>query len=71
MCVPCVCCLPRRGAQYDQVPVHVLKEEPRQPEHLAPGSHPFGKEPDNSPFEITALPPRRVGHRASENIDLL
>jgi hypothetical protein len=23
-----------KGAQYDQVPVHVLKGEPRQPEHL-------------------------------------
>ena len=38
----------RRGpgfesAQYDQVPVHVLKGEPRQPEHLA--RHPFGKVP--------------------------
>ena len=27
--------LAEKGAQYDQVPVHVLKGEPRQPEHLA------------------------------------
>lgn len=32
-----------KGAQYEQVPVHVLKGEPRQPEHLA--RHPFGKVP--------------------------
>ena len=35
--------LPEKGAQYEQVPVHVLKGEPRQPEHLA--RHPFGKVP--------------------------
>ena len=35
--------LAEKGAQYDQVPVHVLKGEPRQPEHLA--RHPFGKVP--------------------------
>jgi glutathione S-transferase len=31
--------LAEKGAQYEQVPVHVLKGEPRQPEHLA--RHPF------------------------------
>jgi glutathione S-transferase len=35
--------LAEKGARYDQVPVHVLKGEPRQPEHLA--RHPFGKVP--------------------------
>jgi glutathione S-transferase len=35
--------LAEKGAQYQQVPVHVLKGEPRQPEHLA--RHPFGKVP--------------------------
>jgi glutathione S-transferase len=35
--------LAEKGAQYDQVPVNVLKGEPREPEHLA--RHPFGKVP--------------------------
>jgi glutathione S-transferase len=35
--------LAEKGAEYEQVPVHVLKGEPRQPEHLA--RHPFGKVP--------------------------
>jgi glutathione S-transferase len=35
--------LAEKGAHYDQVPVNVLKGEPRQPEHLA--RHPFGKVP--------------------------
>lgn len=35
--------LAEKNAQYEQVPVHVLKGEPRQPEHLA--RHPFGKVP--------------------------
>jgi glutathione S-transferase len=35
--------LAEKGAKYEQVPVHVLKGEPRQPEHLA--RHPFGKVP--------------------------
>jgi glutathione S-transferase len=35
--------LAEKGAPYEQVPVHVLKGEPRQPEHLA--RHPFGKVP--------------------------
>jgi glutathione S-transferase len=35
--------LAEKGADYDQVPVHVLKGEPREPEHLA--RHPFGKVP--------------------------
>ena len=35
--------LAEKGEQYEQVPVHVLKGEPRQPEHLA--RHPFGKVP--------------------------
>jgi glutathione S-transferase len=35
--------LAEKKAQYEQVPVHVLKGEPRQPEHLA--RHPFGKVP--------------------------
>jgi glutathione S-transferase len=35
--------LAEKGAAYEQVPVHVLKGEPRQPEHLA--RHPFGKVP--------------------------
>jgi len=35
--------LAEKGAPYDQVPVHVLKGEPQQPEHLA--RHPFGKVP--------------------------
>jgi glutathione S-transferase len=41
-----------KGAQYDQVPVHVLKGEPRQPEHLA--RHPFGNLPvvDHDGFRI-------------------
>jgi glutathione S-transferase len=35
--------LAEKGAHYELVPVHVLKGEPRQPEHLA--RHPFGKVP--------------------------
>ncbi|HTU55407.1 MAG TPA: glutathione S-transferase family protein [Acetobacteraceae bacterium] len=35
--------LAEKRAAYEQVPVHVLKREPRQPEHLA--RHPFGKVP--------------------------
>ena len=35
--------LAEKAADYEQVPVHVLKGEPRQPEHLA--RHPFGKVP--------------------------
>jgi glutathione S-transferase len=44
--------LAEKGAQYTQVPVHVLKGEPRQPEHLA--RHPFGKVPvvDHDGFRI-------------------
>ena len=44
--------LAEKGAQYDQVPVHVLKGEPRQPEHLA--RHPFGKVPvvDHDGFRV-------------------
>jgi glutathione S-transferase len=44
--------LAEKGAQYDQVPVHVLKGEPLQPEHLA--RHPFGKVPvvDHDGFRI-------------------
>jgi glutathione S-transferase len=52
--IPCTCSppSPRKSAQYDQVPVHVLKGEPRQPEHLA--RHPFGKVPvvDHDGFRI-------------------
>ncbi len=41
-----------KGAAYDLVPVHVLKGEPRQPEHLA--RHPFGKVPvlDHDGFRV-------------------
>lgn len=41
-----------KGAAYDQVPVHVLKGEPRQAEHLA--RHAFGKVPvlDHDGFRI-------------------
>ncbi len=44
--------LAEKSAQYEQVPVHVLKGEPRQPEHLA--RHPFGKVPvlDHDGFRI-------------------
>ncbi len=44
--------LAEKGAQYEQVPVNVLKGEPRQPEHLA--RHPFGKVPvlDHDGFRI-------------------
>jgi len=35
--------LAEKGAEYEQVPVHVLKGEPRQAEHLT--RHPFGKVP--------------------------
>jgi glutathione S-transferase len=44
--------LHEKGAKYDQVPVNVLKGEPRQPEHLA--RHPFGKVPviDHDGFRI-------------------
>ena len=35
--------LAEKGAHYEQVPVNVLKGEPRQPEHVA--RHPFGKVP--------------------------
>jgi hypothetical protein len=44
--------LAEKGAAYEQVPVHVLKGEPREPEHLA--RHPFGKVPvlDYDDFRI-------------------
>ncbi|MBV8578447.1 MAG: glutathione S-transferase N-terminal domain-containing protein, partial [Acetobacteraceae bacterium] len=44
--------LAEKGAQYEQVPVHVLQGEPRLPEHLA--RHPFGKVPvvDHDGFRI-------------------
>ena len=44
--------LAEKGTPYEQVPVHVLKGEPRQPEHLA--RHPFGKVPvlDHDGFRI-------------------
>jgi glutathione S-transferase len=44
--------LNEKGAKYDQVPVNVLKGEPRQPEHLA--RHPFGKVPviDHDGFRV-------------------
>jgi|ERR1700737_1229596 glutathione S-transferase len=44
--------LAEKGAQYEQVPVNVLKGEPRQPEHIA--RHPFGKVPvlDHDGFRI-------------------
>jgi glutathione S-transferase len=35
--------LAEKGAHYEQVPVNVLKGEPRQPEHMV--RHPFGKVP--------------------------
>jgi glutathione S-transferase len=35
--------LAEKGAHYEQVPVNVLKGEPRQPEHVV--RHPFGKVP--------------------------
>ena len=37
------CLLARKGIAYDQIPVNVMKGEPRLPEHLA--RHPFGKVP--------------------------
>ena len=44
--------LAEKATQYKQVPVHVLKGEPRQPEHLE--RHPFGKVPvlDHDGFRI-------------------
>jgi glutathione S-transferase len=44
--------LAEKAAQYELVPVHVLKGEPRQPEHLA--RHPFGKVPvlDHDGFRV-------------------
>jgi glutathione S-transferase len=44
--------LAEKAAQYDLVPVHVLKGEPRQPEHLE--RHPFGKVPvlDHDGFRV-------------------
>ena len=49
--------LAEKGAHYEQVPVNVLRGEPRQPEHMA--RHPFGKVPvlDHDGFRIieTAL----------------
>lgn len=44
--------LAEKRAQYEQVPVHVLKGEPHQPEHLA--RHPFGKVPvlDHDGFRV-------------------
>jgi glutathione S-transferase len=44
--------LAEKGARYEQVPVNVLKGEPRQPEHMA--RHPFGKVPvlDHDGFRI-------------------
>jgi glutathione S-transferase len=44
--------LAEKGAQYEQVPVNVLKGEPRQPEHIT--RHAFGKVPvlDHDGFRI-------------------
>ncbi|SDN43616.1 glutathione S-transferase family protein [Afipia sp. GAS231] len=44
--------LAEKGAHYEQVPVNVLKGEPRQPDHIA--RHPFGKVPvlDHDGFRI-------------------
>jgi glutathione S-transferase len=44
--------LAEKGAHYEQVPVNVLKGEPRQSEHMA--RHPFGKVPvlDHDGFRI-------------------
>src|SRR5216683_41593 len=44
--------LAEKGAHYEQVPVNVLKGEPRQSEHIA--RHPFGKVPvlDHNGFRI-------------------
>jgi len=44
--------LAEKGAHYEQVPVNVLRGEPRQPEHMA--RHPFGKVPvlDHDGFRI-------------------
>ncbi|TYL89903.1 glutathione S-transferase family protein [Bradyrhizobium rifense] len=44
--------LAEKGARYEQVPVNVLKGEPRQSEHMA--RHPFGKVPvlDHDGFRI-------------------
>src|SRR5258705_1478268 len=44
--------LAEKGANYKQVPVNVLKGEPRQPEHMA--RHPFGRVPvfDHDGFRI-------------------
>src|ERR1700756_4529178 len=44
--------LAEKDVQDEQVPVHVLKGEPRQPEHLV--RHPFGKVPvlDHDGFRI-------------------
>ena len=44
--------LAEKRAQYEQIPVDVLKGEPRQPEHLA--RHPFGKVPvlDHDGFRV-------------------
>jgi glutathione S-transferase len=44
--------LAEKGAHYEQVPVNVLKGEPRQPEHLA--RNPFGKVPvlDHDGFRL-------------------
>ena len=44
--------LAEKNAHYKQVPVNVLKGEPRQPEHMA--RHPFGRVPvfDHDGFRI-------------------
>jgi glutathione S-transferase len=44
--------LAEKNANYKQVPVNVLKGEPRQPEHMA--RHPFGRVPvfDHDGFRI-------------------
>jgi glutathione S-transferase len=44
--------LAEKGAHYEQVPVNVLKGEPRRPEHVV--RHPFGKVPvlDHNGFRI-------------------
>ena len=43
-CAPSRCCWPRRSSlDFKQVPLNVLKGEPRSPEHLE--RHPFGKVP--------------------------
>lgn len=56
-----------KGVAYEQVPVNVLKGEPREPEHLA--RHPFGKVPVLEHAGLRILETNAIVHYIDEVFD--